>query len=147
MKKLTLRLPGETDYLARLREFTLDYARELGFDETVLGEIEMSVDEAATNVIRHAYGEDPDLPDEKRRIEIELSSDEKQFIVLIRDFGRPYNPVNAPLPDLEKHFEERKTHGLGVFAMRTFMDNMEHHYSERSGNELMMRKNLPTKKN
>ncbi len=143
MKKLTLRLPGETDYLARLREFTTDYARELGFDETALGEIEMSVDEAATNVIRHAYGEDPDLPDEKRRIEIELSFDEENFIVLIRDFGRPYNPVNAPIPDLKKHIEERKTHGLGVFAMRSFMDSLEHKYSEHFGNELIMRKALP----
>lgn len=142
MAKLILKIPGETSYLSRIREFVLDFAKTLGFDEEGLGDIEMSVDEAATNIIRHGYDEDPDLPDENKVIEIEITKIDNGIEIAIQDRGKPYNPKNAPIPNLEKHFEQMKTHGLGIFAMKQFMDELEHNYISGKGNLITMRKYL-----
>ncbi len=138
MDKLILKVPGETDYLAEIREFVTGFAREAGFSEEVLGEIEFAVDEAATNIVRHAYGEDPDIPEEKRIIEIEIDKVPDGIRIALQDRAKPFNPVNVPLPDMEQHLVQFKTHGLGVFAMKNFMDSLEHEYVPGVGNRITL---------
>jgi len=135
-----LRIAGKTESLARIREFVLTFARELGFSEDKLGEIEMAVDEAATNIIRHSYNEDSEIPEDRRVIEVEVKKLDNGIELQVSDFGKPFNPVGVPLPDLERHVESKKTHGLGVFSMKVFMDEMEHQYLPGVGNIITMRK-------
>ncbi len=142
MKKLKLTLPGQTDYLQEIRTFSINYARTLGFKEEELSQIEMAVDEAATNIIRHAYQEDPGLPDSRKFIEIELRKIDQGMEIILRDQGRPYDPTQRPMPDIDKHVKEGRTTGLGVFTMKTFMDNLEYHYIQGTGNEIIMTKYL-----
>jgi anti-sigma regulatory factor (Ser/Thr protein kinase) len=142
MNKLVLKIPGETNFLSKIREFALSFAEKMGFDEGALGDIEMAVDEWATNIIRHSYGEDPEFPSEKRIIEVEVNKLENGIEIVFQDRGKPYNPKNTPLPDLRKHVEERKTHGLGVFAMKQFMDELDYQYVSGVGNRIVLRKFL-----
>ncbi|NPV02761.1 MAG: ATP-binding protein [Brevinematales bacterium] len=139
---MTLRIAGVTDSLSRIREFVLSFAKEQGFSDDKLGEIEMAVDEAATNVIRHSYAEDPEIPDNNRVLEIEVKGIEKGLEVAVSDFGKAFNPVGVPLPDLEKHATSLKTHGLGIFSMKVFMDEMTHEFVPGIGNKIIMRKFL-----
>lgn len=142
MSKLTLRIRGETNYLSKLRAFVNDLAEKAGFDSSALGDIEFAVDEAATNIIRHAYDEDPDIPDERRIIEVEVNEIEKGIEIVLKDRAKPFNPENVPSPDLSKHVQSFKTSGLGVFAMKVSMDEISHRYLQGVGNEITMKKYL-----
>ncbi len=142
MNKLTIKIPGETDYLSSIRNFVNSYCLKLGISADVIGDIEFAVDEGVTNIIKHAYDEDPDLPDENRVIELEIEQQNDEIVVILKDHAGPYNPVNASLPDLNAHVASRKTHGLGVFAMKKFMDRMEHRYISGFGNEVRLYKKI-----
>ncbi len=142
MKKLKLALPGETDYLQQIRNFINGHTSHLGFSEQDRAEIEMAVDEAATNIIRHGYQEDPDISPEKRTIELEVLPLDQGIQISLRDHGKNFDPTLQKVPDLEQHIKNRKTSGLGVFAMSSFMDSLEHHYIEGVGNEIIMKKHF-----
>ena len=59
-------LPSETAYLGLVRELTKKMAEIAGFAEPVAERLSLAVDEAATNVIEHAYKGAPDREVELR---------------------------------------------------------------------------------
>ena len=62
-----------------------------------------------------------------------------EIVLEVRDDGKPFNPLDAPPPDLNKPPEERKEGGFGIFLARKFMDSVE--YARDGGeNVLTMRK-------
>jgi anti-sigma regulatory factor (Ser/Thr protein kinase) len=140
MQRRTLRIMADTANLEKIRDFVAESAQDAGLPESDMAGVLMSVDETATNIIRHAYREDPDIPEEDRWIEVETEAENGDFLLRLRDRGKPFNPVNVPAPDMEKHFEENRTHGLGIFAVKSFMDGIEHTYSD--GNEVLIRKRI-----
>ena len=52
---LVLSLPSRTEFLGLLRDLARRLALDAGFDEATAGGLALAVDEAATNVIEHAY--------------------------------------------------------------------------------------------
>jgi len=139
-KKVVLKLQGKTQNLDKIRSFVQEYAREIGFDERALSEIEMAVDEAATNSIKYSYRMDPDIPEELRFLEIELKQIRRGIEIIIKDNGKFFNLRNYPDVKLENHLSQFKSHGLGIFAIRRFMDEVRHQYRKGSGNIITMRK-------
>lgn len=142
MDKLVLKVPGDTGRLEKIRGFVAEFAREAGCTPGIVGEIEFAVDEAATNIVKHAYGEDPEIPEERRIIEIEIGKVPEGIRITLCDRAKPFNPENVPLPDLDSHLAGHKTHGLGVFAMKSFMDSMEHSYIPGVGNRIVLTKRV-----
>ena len=59
-QKLTKSILSRTDKLLEVREFVLEAARNSGFSEEEASKIVLAVDEACTNVIKHAYQFAPD---------------------------------------------------------------------------------------
>jgi anti-sigma regulatory factor (Ser/Thr protein kinase) len=57
-----LRIPSQTDNLELIRDFVSKLASKVGFSEEDVGKIELAVDEACTNVIKHAYKKDVSKP-------------------------------------------------------------------------------------
>jgi len=83
--------------------------------------INLSIEEHFTNIIQHGHTDD-----ETHWIEITLSMEGDTFMVRMEDDGTPFNPIDMPLPDLRRPFEERKIGGLGVYLVKHFMDTMEY---------------------
>ena len=50
-----LQVPSETAFLALVRDVTKKMAEVAGFDAAAAAQVALAVDEAATNVIEHAY--------------------------------------------------------------------------------------------
>ena len=71
-RKLTKTIESRTDNLLEVREFVLDAARTFGFSEEEASKIVLAVDEACTNVIKHAYHY---APDKKIQIVIEPNNE------------------------------------------------------------------------
>ncbi len=116
----SLRVPGVTQHLGKVRQFVEKCAREASLREEAIAQVTMAVDEACANVIKHAYNEDG------RDIAIRISTDAERFTVCIEDQGRPFRPELWSEPDIFRIAESRRGGGLGVHIMRSLMDQVEY---------------------
>lgn len=128
----TIRISASTEELSRVRSFIADFADEHGFSQKIAHEIQMAVDEACTNVIKHAYEYD-----KQRQLSLSVSYKNKKLIIKIVDDGKSFDPAVYTMPDLEKRIKSRKRGGFGIYLIRSFMDEVE--YANENGfNELRM---------
>ncbi|MDZ7766728.1 MAG: ATP-binding protein [Melioribacteraceae bacterium] len=119
---------SSTDNLAEIRSFVKEAAFESGFSNEVVHKISLSVDEACTNVIKHAYKFSPE-----RDISIKTEFSNDKFIITITDSGDKFDPKLVPEPNLEEYHKQKKVGGLGMFLMKKLMDEVK--YNTLSGNQ------------
>ncbi len=78
------------------------------------------VEELAMNVA--SYGsDDPAKPPD---IEVTVDSEPGALRIDIKDTGRPFDPKDAPDPDLHASIEDRRIGGLGHFFVEEMTDEM-----------------------
>jgi anti-sigma regulatory factor (Ser/Thr protein kinase) len=65
--------------------------------------------------------------------------DADRILVQITDFGRIFEPAEAPKPDVEAALEDRELGGLGLFLIYQTMDNIDYQSSD-DGNSLTFTK-------
>jgi len=131
-EEYSLTVSSRTENLSRIADFVHRVAEAWGLSERETYAISMAVDEACTNVMQHAYGE------EEGPIEITFRREGDDYTVVIRDQGRPFDPSAVPEPDLEAPLEEREIGGLGLFFMRQLMDSVRFEFDPEQGNVLTM---------
>jgi serine/threonine-protein kinase RsbW len=85
--------------------------------------VQLSVDEACTNIIEHAYSSKEEGTIVIRCV---LSKTEGKLVVNITDWGAPFDPTTLPKPDTQSSLDERKEGGLGIYFMRKFMDEISY---------------------
>lgn len=118
-KKYTLSVPGVTDNLATIRSFIRRIAQKGGFAEDDSEEIELAVDEACTNAIKHAYHFN-----KEQTIDLEVVLDSRKITIRISDRGMGFEAKQIKPPDLKKSIMEGKSGGLGIHMMRSLMDEV-----------------------
>ncbi|HQY51478.1 MAG TPA: ATP-binding protein [Ignavibacteria bacterium] len=128
---------SSTKNLSLLRKFIEDKALAFGFDESSINQIILSVDEACTNIIKHAH-----KYNEKEIIEVDLDSNENQFIIKLNYKGKAFDPNNISNPDMNDYFNKFKVGGLGVPIMKKFMNKIEFLHLNPDSNRLTLIKNL-----
>ena len=133
----TLTIPSSTRFLEDVREFMSMHATEAGFDDMVVEQLKMAVDEACTNVIEHAYEGESEQP-----IEIAIILSRDKMTIRIRDKGQQFDEMAYREPNLIEYAKTRKSGGFGVHIMRKLMDEVA--YKSTGGyNECRMVKYLP----
>ena len=123
---LALVVPSETSFLALIKELTKRMAEGAGFAEGVPDRVALAVDEAATNVIEHAYHGAAD-----RTFEVRYEDRGAEFKVEVVDTGAMVDPRAMPRVDLDRYVTERRTGGLGVHLMEKIMDSVTFQRSAR----------------
>ena len=123
---LQLCFPSETAFLAVVRELTKKMAELAGFDATTAAHVALAVDEAATNVIEHAYH-----GSSAHEIEVRWEDRGKEFRVDVLDSGAMVDPRTIPHVELDRYVSERRTGGLGVHLMEKIMDSVTFRRSAR----------------
>ncbi len=131
------RFVSETGELESVRSFVEDAARDFGFSEAEIANIVLAVDEACTNIIKHAYEGRPD-----GTINVDIQRHGTSFSVRIQDKGKPFDPNAIHPPDLRKHLSEFRRGGLGVYLMRRMMDRVEYAIQPGRLNEVVLTKFL-----
>lgn len=129
----TKTFPANYKNLGLISQFIVDIAVEAGFTPSDVYAIQTAVDEACSNIIDHAYGEE-NIGDIKIKV---TQTDNKLQIILI-DQGEPFEPDEIPEPDISSPLELRKERGLGIFFMRKLMDHVFFEFSETKGNILTL---------
>ncbi|MCC6300773.1 MAG: ATP-binding protein [Anaerolineales bacterium] len=129
----TIRFAAKFEFLDEIREFVGNIARASGFGDKDVYNIQLATDEAASNIIEHAYAGAADGV-------LELSCDmgEKELVITLVDHGLPFDPSEVPMPDLQADLADRKIGGLGIFLMRKLMDEVHYRSNADKSNVLTM---------
>ena len=114
-------IPSSTRYLEDARHFVETHAREAKLSEDAVEQFKIAVDEACTNVIKHAY-----KGDDAHQIDLAIIFDRERFTVRIRDKGLAFQPEQYQEPDIFKMAKSRRSGGFGVHIMRRLMDRVEY---------------------
>ena len=138
-----LRIPSQTDNLELIREFVSRVADKVGFNEDDIGKIELACDEACTNVIKHAY----DRKNGKKSLDVLIKVDFDKFILVVTDHGKGFDPKKIKLPHMDEYLAELKVGGLGIYLMKTLMDEVDYDIQPGVKNQVRMVKYFINKKN
>jgi anti-sigma regulatory factor (Ser/Thr protein kinase) len=127
--------PGRYDCLAEIAKFVMAAAKNAGLDDFAVYAVETAVDEACTNIIEHAYcGEDHGV------IECEVNPTDEGLVIILRDHGQPFNPKKVPKPNLTGKLGHRTNHGLGVYFMRSWMDEVHFEFMNGTNTVTMLKR-------
>ena len=135
-ERLTLHVKNDLIEIERLTQEVGLWCHAQALSEEVEFQIDLVLDELVSNVIRHGLN-----GDEEHFIEVKLYRDGRDLTLEVEDDGVPFNPLNAPVPDINLPIEERRIGGLGIHLVRQLMDSLAY---ERRGerNYLLMKKRL-----
>lgn len=133
----SVRLPSQTDNLELIRNFIAGVARKVGFHEDDINKIELAVDEACTNVIEHAY-----KGRKNENIDVAIQIDYQKFTVIVTDKGQRFTPADIEMPDMEEYLAELRVGGLGIYLMKTLMDEVQYQSDPDGRNRVKMVKHF-----
>jgi len=136
-----LKIPSQTDNLELIRNFVSGVAKKVGFVGEDINKIELAVDEACTNVIEHAYKDD-----NTKAIDIAVKLDYHKFTVIVTDRGETFELHEIEMPDMDTYLAELRVGGLGIYLMKTLMDEVDYIH-EKGKNEVKMVKYMLKKEN
>jgi serine/threonine-protein kinase RsbW len=134
-----LKIQSQTEKLNLVREFISDAARKFGFDDESVNKIALAVDEACTNIIKHAYEFAPN-----REIELTVTTNDGKFEIVITDRGKSFDPQTIKVPDMHEYLTHYRKGGLGMHLMRSLMDKIEYKTYPAKKNEVRLIKYLDT---
>jgi anti-sigma regulatory factor (Ser/Thr protein kinase) len=129
----TVQFAAKFEYLDEIREFVGEVARAGGFTDKDVYNIQLATDEAASNIIEHAYEKIVD-----GKLELSCGVRDDAITIILVDHGESFDPSEIPLPDLKADLSNRKIGGLGIFLMRKLMDEVSYEVTAGKGNVLTM---------
>ena len=129
-------ISSSTDNLSLVRSFIEYHGRELELEKKEIAHISLAVDEACTNIIKHAYNYS-----KNGKIKINIDKKKDKLSVKLTDKGSHFDPSLIPDPNIEESQKMKKGGGLGMFLMKKIMDEVEYR-AKGKGNELILIKYL-----
>lgn len=113
----SLTLPVAIENLHEAQWFVRKQAEQMGVSESLLGNLEMVVEELFVNIVNHAR------PKSRAEVEIHCSlqadsaTSQHLFCLSVRDWGTPFNPLDQDEPFLESDIDDRPIGGLGIYLI------------------------------
>ena len=135
---LKLTLPNQVPYLTLAQLFVGEAARQFGFVGAELSQIQLGVEEAVTNVMKHAYD-----AEESRTFDILCERIAGGMRIVLSEKGIPFDPRLIPAYQAGSDVAGSSTAGLGVFLMKSMMDDCSFHNLGPQGKETRLIKYLP----
>lgn len=128
-------LPSRIESVEDAAQSVSKVASKLGIGEDSLFGIDLAVREAVANAIKHG-----NKLDEAKPVEIIFSRTTNSFEIVVRDFGKGFEPDEVPDPTDPENL--LKASGRGILFMKNFMDEVEWYNHEGGGTVVKMIKRL-----
>jgi serine/threonine-protein kinase RsbW len=110
-----LTIPARPEYITLCRLALTGIARVRDLPEEVLADLKLALTEAASNSVRHAYGENsPGV------VEISYQLHADRLVIEVTDEGDGFDPAAAAGPP-----DELTEGGLGIAIIRAIADEVE----------------------
>lgn len=136
-KKATLQIPNDLRYLTLAIHFVLQNALLRGFTEKQLDAIELAVEEAVSNVIRHAF-----KAEEQAEFSVICEQIPLGLKIIVKDQGMPFDPTALPEYDPKLLKKDTPIQGLGWYLIQRSMDEVVFHNLGPEGKEIHLIKYL-----
>ena len=134
MSHASTTFPASLESLVAISAFVNTATHQCKMSEREAWHVQLAVDEAATNIMQHAYGDTG-----SGTLAVSWSIDGGVLTVVLHDHGQPFDPALVPVPDIHSPFEDRQAGGLGIYLMNKLMDEVTYRFTD-AGNELTLRK-------
>ena len=131
-----IRIINDLDEIPRLAEFIEMLGSELNLPDELTMNINLALEEAVANVIMYAYPSE-----EKQEILLKVTFSQDQLVFLLTDKGLSFDPTQVEDADITLPIEERSVGGLGIFLIRSIMNEVTYQRL-REENRLIMKKNI-----
>ena len=114
-----LRVEATLENLRKVLEFVRDIGQQLQLTEDAMFDVELAVEEASANIIRHAYrpGQAGDL-----LLQVETTDDIVRITLI--DWGLPFDPEKVTPFDLRATVKTRTEDGTGLRLIHSLMDDV-----------------------
>jgi serine/threonine-protein kinase RsbW len=129
--EFTIRIASRLEDIGRLAAAVEAFGAEHQIPDPVVFAFNLALDEVVTNVISYAFTDVQEHP-----IDIHLQVTDGIMQAEVIDSGQPFNPMDAPAPDLDAPIEERRIGGLGIHIVREMMDSLE--YRREGGRNILV---------
>ncbi len=126
-----LEIPADENNLSEVRDFIAEICLKAGFSKRETNNTKLAMDEACTNIIKHAYR------DKAGSIRVDVQAEPGKVEINIFDRGKSFDWSKVEDPDLQQYVEIGKKGGLGIYLMNRLMDDLDYQPSE-NGNRLIM---------
>lgn len=109
--------------LGKLMSFADAAEQSLTLSEEQRYLMRLVIEEIATNIIKYSYPSGAPGP-----ICVDCAAAGGVLEVQIRDCGAPFDPHDAPSPDLSADLAQRPIGGLGLFLVRELSDELHYQH-------------------
>ena len=135
-ERLNLRIANDLAELTRVAESIDEFCANQTIPAGNAFKLNIALEELLTNTISYGYTDE-----QRHEIAIDIAREGDTIVLEVSDDARPYDPLNAPPPDLDSAIEDRRVGGLGVHLVKTLMDEVR--YAYRDGrNHITLRKKI-----
>jgi len=132
--KLKIVLPKIPDIELVAIEGLNQMSKFFGISDDKIGEARILVAEAIINAFEQAGESD-------KGIRVEYSMNKKKLTILVRDYGKGFNPESIAEPDIQKKLGSDNKRGWGLKLMKSMSDDF-HINSGASGTKITIMKKL-----
>ena len=126
---IEITIPAKPKFLKIIRQ-TMNYVcKAVGFAQDEINNITLAVDEANSNIIKHAYKRPTNRP-----IQMKIILKNDQLQIHIRDFGKKIDIKKIK----SRQLDDVRPGVLGVHLIKTVMDEVIYDNSLQQGNQLKL---------
>ncbi len=132
-----LRVEATIENVRRISEFVRDMGHGLRLTDDTLFDIDLAVEEASANIVRHAY-----RSGQSRDILVRVETTDDVVRITLTDWGLPFDADNVRPFDVDALVETRAKGGMGLRIIHSLMDDVVRETASAPGgpNVLMLSK-------
>lgn len=130
MDNVSISLPSNYKYISIARLSASVVANSIGFDIEQIEDIKVAVGEACNNAILHSESDD--------LFDLNFIVEKDKLSIEVTDNGKGFNLMEYEAPDLENPVGN----GLGIFIMKSLMDDVKIDAIVGKGTKITMIKNV-----
>lgn len=129
-ENICISVPSKPEYVSIVRMTSSVIANKMGFNIEDIEDIKVAVGEACNNAVLHGYN--------NNNFKVEFTISDDKFIIEVKDEGKGFDVEKCPSPDICNPKES----GLGIFIIKSLMDNVKVESSPEKGTIIRMIKFL-----
>ncbi len=122
-----------TDCLELVRYALKKWLCKENISEKISNKIILAMDEALSNIILHGFKNNTN-----GYINVEFLRENNKISIVIEDNGEFFDITKINPPKPIKMIREGKTHGFGIYLIKTIMDEVRYVYSKKKGNNKLI---------
>ena len=114
-----LRVEATVENLRKVSEFVRDIGRQIRLTEDALFDVDLAVEEASANIVRHAYG-----TGHAGDILLRVETADDVVRITLTDWGLPFDPEKVTPFDVRATVKTRTEGGTGLRLIHRLMDDV-----------------------